>query len=344
MAIEQVKLVLIGVGNIGRRFLEILVRKQETLRARYGLELVLVGVADTSGAALAVEGLDPLRVIQLKQEGQGVGAYPLRGRPGLEAVQLVRQAQADVLLEASPTNLQDGQPGLGCMEEALRRGMHVVTSNKGPLVLAYSRLVKLAAEKGVRLAFSGAVAGGLPTVNIGRRDLAGSEILRLEGILNLTTNYILTQMAEKGKSYAEALAEAQAQGHAEADPSLDVEGWDAANKLVILAQSVLGQTASLEDVEVEGITGIRPEELKRATVSGKVIKLIAKAERENGGYRLSVQPTWLDRSHPLARLTAHQMGIVYHTDINGTITATIVEEDPLPTAAAMLRDLVNIYG
>lgn len=219
----------------------------------------------------------------------------------------------------------------------------MVTVNKGPLVLAYPRLTKLAAEEGVKLAFSGAVAGGLPTVNIGRRDLAGSEVLRLEGILNLTTNYILTQMAEKGKSYAEALAEAQADGHAEADPSLDVEGWDAANKLVILAQSVLEYSASLEDVEVEGITRIGPEDLERAAASGKVIKLIALAEKEDGGYRLSVRPTWLDRSHPLARLTAHQMGIVYHTDINGTITAVIDEEDPLPTAAAMLRDLINIY-
>jgi homoserine dehydrogenase len=343
MAVEQVKLVLIGLGNIGRRLLVILARKEDTLRARYGLELVLVGAADTSGAALAVEGLDLQQVIRLKQKGYGVADYPLFGRPGMGAVELVQQAQADVLLEASPTNLRDGQPGLGCVEEALRQGMHVVTSNKGPLVLAYSRLVRLAAEKGVRLAFSGAVAGGLPTVNIGRRDLAGSEILRLEGILNLTTNYILTQMAERGKSYAEALAEAQAEGHAEADPSLDVEGWDAANKLVILARSVLGHAASLEDVEVKGITGIGPEELKQAAASDKVIKLIAKAERGNGGYRLSVRPTWLDLSHPLARLTAHQMGIVYHTDINGTITATVVEEDPVPTSAAMLRDLINIF-
>ena len=138
------------------------------------------------------------------------------------------------------------------------------------------------------------------------------------------------------------LAEAQAQGHAEADLSLDVEGWDAANKLVILAQSVLGYAASLEDVEVEGITGIGPEELKQAAASGKVIKLIARAEGKDGGYDLSVRPTWLDPSHPLARLTAHQMGIVYHTDINGTIIAVIDEDDPTPTAAAMLRDLINI--
>jgi len=129
MAIKQVKLVLIGVGNIGRRFLEILARKGDTLRTRYGLELILVGVADSSGAALAAEGLDPLQVTHLKQESRGVAAYPLLGRPGVGALELIRQVQADVLLEASPTNLRDGQPGLGCMEEALQRGMHVVTSN-----------------------------------------------------------------------------------------------------------------------------------------------------------------------------------------------------------------------
>ena len=340
--IKRIRLVLIGAGNVGRRFLKLLVHKRDTLRARYSLDPILVGVADTSGAAMAAEGLDPQRVIELKGGGQGVASYAPWGKAGMSALALVRQAQADVLLEASPTNLQDGEPGLSCIREALRRGIHVVTANKGPLVLAYPQLMELAAERGVKVAFSGTVAGGLPTVNLGRRDLTGSEILKLEGVLNLTTNYILTQMME-GKPYSEALAAAQAAGHAEADPSLDVEGWDAANKLVILAQSVLGYPVTLADVEVRGITGIGPEDLKQAKAQGRTIKLIAKAEKIDNGYHLSVRPTWLDLSHPLARLAAHQMGIVYHTDINGTITAIIDEEDPMPTAAAMLRDLINIY-
>jgi homoserine dehydrogenase len=340
---RRVRLVLIGAGNVGRRFLELLILKDKVLRERLGLELALIGVADSSGAAISSAGLDLQQIVELKIQGQSVAAYPSYGEWGLSALEMVQQVEADLLLEASPASMKDGQPGLACIEAALARGMHVVTANKVPLVLAFRRLRELAHSHGVRLLYDATVAGGLPAINLGQRDLAVADIHRLEGIVNLTTNYILTRMAQDGLTYDEALADAQEAGHAEADPTLDVEGWDAANKLVILAQSVLGQAASLEDVDVEGITGIEPEELKQAAASGRVIKLIARAEREDGDYRLSVRPTWLDRSHPLARLTAHQMGIVYHTDINGTIAATVVEEDPMPTAAAMLRDLINIY-
>ncbi len=340
---QHQRLLLIGVGHVGRRFLELLVRKREMLRARLGLDLALVGVADTSGAAICAEGLDPAQLVRLKAEGRGVASAPGWGRPGLTGLEMVQTTAADLLLEASPGNLTDGQPALGCIEAALRRGMHVVTANKAPLVLAYPRLMALAEAHGVQLRFDATVAGGLPAINLGQRDLAAAEIHRLEGVLNLTTNYILTRMADDGLSYQEALAQAQAAGHAEADPSLDVQGWDAANKLVILANSVLGVPARLADVEIEGITGITAETLRRAAARGQRVKLVATAQRENDGYRLSVRPTGLDATHPLAQLGPQQMGIVYHTDICGVISAAIVEETPLPTAAAMLRDVVDIY-
>jgi homoserine dehydrogenase len=165
----------------------------------------------------------------------------------------------------------------------------------------------------------------------------------LEGILNITTNYILTRMADDGLSYQEALTDAQEAGHAEADPSLDVEGWDAANKLVILSHSVLGYPATLDQVTVEGITLVTAEMLAQAASVGKRIKLLACAEQDGEGYRFSVRPTWLEVSHPMARLEAKQMGIAYYTDISGIITAAIVEETPVPTAAAMLRDVIEIY-
>ncbi len=340
---QRVRLLLIGVGNVGRRFLELLVRKQDPLRDRLGLELILTGVADTSGVATCPTGLDPQQVVQLKAEGQGVAAYSHWGRPGGAALEMVQTAEADLLLEASPANLEDGQPGLGCIETALSRGMHVVTANKAPLVLAFPRLLDLARSHGVRLRFDATVAGGLPAVNLGQRDLAAAEIHRLEGILNLTTNYILTRMAQDGLSYDEALAHAQAAGHAETDPSLDVEGWDAANKLVILAHSVLGYPITLADVEVEGITHVTDETLRQAAAEGKRVKLVATAERDGDRYDLSVRLTWLDADHPLAQLGPTQMAIVYHTDISGVISAAIVEETPVPTASAMLRDVIDIY-
>jgi len=179
---------------------------------------------------------------------------------------------------------------------------------------------------------------------LGQRDLAIADIDRLEGIVNLTTNYVLMRMAQDGLSYDQALTEAQEAGHAEADPTMDVEGWDAANKLVILAHSVLRYPATLDDVTVEGILGVRPEMLARAEAQGKRVKLLAIAEREGDGYRLSVAPLALESDHPLAQLGPKQMGIVFHTDICGVISAAIVEEQPLPTAAAMLRDIVDIYA
>jgi homoserine dehydrogenase len=342
-AIREVRLLLIGVGNVGRAFLELLAWKEPVLRDRFGLGLVAVGVADTSGVAVCADGLDPQEVVQLKAGGHGVARHPRWGRAAVPALEMVRTTDADVLIEASPVNLEDGQPGLGCIEAALARGMHVVTANKAPLVLAFPRLLSLARARGVQLRYDATVAGGLPAVNLGQRDLAAADILRLEGVLNLTTNAILTRMARDRVPYPEALADAQAAGHTETDPRLDVEGWDAANKLVILAHSVLGYPATLADVEVEGITHLTPGTLRRAAAEGKQVKLVASAERAESGYRLRVCPTWLAADHPLAQLGPDQMGIVYWTDICGVISAAIVEETPMPTAAAVLRDVIELF-
>jgi homoserine dehydrogenase len=153
----------------------------------------------------------------------------------------------------------------------------------------------------------------------------------------------MTRMAEDGLRYGQALAEAQAAGHAETDPRLDVEGWDAANKLVILAQSVLGQAVTLADVEVEGIEEVTAAMLREVAAQGRCMKLVATAARQSTGWRLRVGPQALEADHPLARLGAKQMGIVYYTDISGVLSAAIVEETPMPTASAVLRDVVQIF-
>jgi homoserine dehydrogenase len=340
---NKVRLAIVGLGNIGRRFLQILDRKAGDLRTRYGLRVQVVAAADSRGAAIDPAGLDLRRIVALKEGKRSVAAYPERGRAGMSPRELVAQVDADVLGEASPVNLQDGEPGLSCMRAAMAKGWHVVTPNKGPLVLAYPELTALAERNGVQLLFCGTVAGGLPAINLGRRDLAGATIYQLEALPNLTTSFILDRMT-RGLTYDRALAAAQAQGCAEADPSLDVEGWDAANKLVILANSVLGVPATLDDVSVQGITGVTLDDLEAARAEGKAIKLVAAAVRQqDGSYTLTVAPTPLPAAHPLAGLSGQQMGIVYHTDIYGTIGATILEEEPIPSAATMLRDLLSIY-
>lgn len=344
MQTREIRLVIVGLGNLGRRLLQILDRKSDELEKQYGIHFSVVGAADSRGAATDPNGLSLSEIVRLKENGESVAAYLGRGQLGLSPLSLVQQVEADALCEASPVNLEHGGPGLNCIRTALNRGMHVVTPNKGPMVLAYDELTSLAREKGVSLRFCGTVAGGLPAINIGQRDLAGATITKLEALPNLTTSFILDLMAH-GQSYEQALTEAQAAGCAEANPSLDVDGWDAACKLVILANSVLGIPASLDDVHVQGITGLTLADLEAAKAADKVIKLVATADRqEDGRYALSVAPTPLPSTHPLAQLNGQQMGVVYHTDIYGVISAAILEEEPVPSAATMLRDLLAIYA
>ncbi len=343
----QVKTVMLGVGNVGRRLLEIMERKKVHLRDRYGLEFDMVAVGDSSGAKMLGHGAGMHDLIGQKAQGKKIAEIQTgaASEQAIDPRELLRTVDADLLVELSPTNLKDGEPGLGYIRAALERKMNVVTANKGPMVLAFQEVTKLAEQQGCKLLYSATVTGGLPTLNIGRRDLGVSEITGFEGVVNATTNYILTTMME-GESFEAALKHAQDVGHAEANPSLDVDGWDAANKLVIIANAVLHRPTKLQDVEVQGIRGVSEEDLKDAREHDEVIKLIARAERIYGGegdFRLSVKPMRLPHKHALARLSQDMMGIVYHTDINGSILALIEERDPYPTAAAVLRDMVNAF-
>lgn len=333
---RRVNAVLSGLGNIGSRFVGVLDRKQDVLRGKYDLDVRLVGVADVGGGAIAPQGLDLAQVAALK--GQSIAVM---GQPGLTILHILEQVEADILFEATPVNLQTGEPGLSAIRAALGRGLHVVTTNKGPLALAYSELRALARANGVQLRHSGAVFGGLPTVNIGQRDLAGATILRIEAQANLANSYILKQMAD-GMGYREAV---QAQGCCDKDETLDVEGWDAVIKLVILANAVLGLDARIDDVRREGITHLTPNDVAAVYAEGNALKYVAAAvHQEQGGYDLSVGPRALPPDHPLTALGPLHMGVVYTSDLYGTISAAIREEEPTPSASSLLRDMLSIYG
>jgi homoserine dehydrogenase len=359
------RLILAGLGNVGRSLLQILQSQEATLRERYGLAFAVVGAADSGGAASDPGGLDVGAILAAKRAGQSVATLPGARQPGVSALDLARSLDADVLLEATPVNLRDGQPGLDIVRAALGRGISAVLANKGPLALAYAELAGMSdlALQGMAdggwglepssphlpspirhppaLRFSACVGGAMPTINVGWRDLAGARIERVEAVLNGTTQGIL-RMMEQGTSYAEALAEMQQRGLAETDPTLDVEGWDAANKTVILANAVLRQPATLHDVAVQGITGLTAEDLRVAAARGERVVLLCLAEEAGDRYHLSVQPTALPNDHPLARMSGDEMGVVYYTDIAGRLSITTRETSPVPTAAAMLRDLIEI--
>jgi homoserine dehydrogenase len=300
---------------------------------------------DSGGAASAPEGLDLSSLIQAKREGRSVGTLP-GAHPGMGGLELLETIEADVLLEASPTNYQDGEPGLSLVRGALSKGLHAVLASKGPLVLAFPELAALSdwsQPARPRLRFGATTCGALPTLSMGRRDLAGARILHVEGILNLTSQVILGLMAE-GRDLVHAVSEAQRLGLAETDPSLDLEGWDAAAKLVIVANAVLDIPARLEDVSIRGITGLDPAEVRTARLQGIRYALLAVAERTEGGYRLRVGPAGLPPDHPFARLEDDEGAILYEADIYGRMIATLARQGPLGTAAAMLRDLIEIAG
>jgi homoserine dehydrogenase len=341
--VQTVRMVLVGLGNLGRRFCDILVDKQGDLEQRYGVRLLLVGAADSRAVARDPRGLDPARISELKRAGASLADWSGVGRPG-PAAGLLASVEADLLCEASPVNLRQGaEPGLTHVRTALQRGMHVVTPNKGPLVLAYLELHDLARSQGVQLRFDGTVAGGLPALYIGQRDLRGAVVQCIEAVPNLTTGYVIDLLLE-GLSWPQALERARAAGTLEADPSFDLDGWDAAAKLVILVNAVMGVPARLEDVELAGIQGLDTATLRAARRAGQVYKLLATAERQGDGeVSLRVAPTPLPGDHFLAHLGRQAMGVVYYTDLYGTIMAAIDEPTPVPSAATMLRDILDIY-
>jgi homoserine dehydrogenase len=333
---RTLRLIIAGLGNVNLNLLRILQSQQALLAKDYHLTVSVVAVCDSSGGIVDPNGLDIATLIATKEAKRGVATLP-GGSAALVAQRLV---------EATPVNLQTAEPGLSAVRTALNRGMHAILANKGPLALAYPELSVLSDMAGdptkPKLRFSACVGGALPTINLGRRDLAGTVIHAVEGVLNGTTQYILRSM-ERGGSYAEALKEAQDRGLAETDPTLDVEGWDAANKLTIVANAVLNQPTNVRDFAVTGITALTATDLTNAVAQGQRIVLLCKAERNAAGsYDLSVKPTALPADHPLARMSEWEMGVVYHTDISGRASATSAERGPLPTAAAMLRDLIDV--
>jgi homoserine dehydrogenase len=341
----QIRLAMVGLGNLGRRFCSILIDKDAHLQAKYGLKLSVVCAVDSRGAAYDPMGLDLRHIVSLKASGDTIGRYPHYGRMGLKPVAVIEQTEADVLLEASSVNLQNGaEPGLSCIRTALLKRMHVVTPNKGPLVVAYDELHALAAAQHVELRYDGTVAGGLPALYVGMRDLRGAEVMSIQAVPNLVTGYMMDMLTD-GLSFDAAFERAKDEGVLEGDGTWDIDGWDAAAKLTILTKAVMGLPARIDDVARTGIRELPASQLAAARDRGYLYRLLARAEvHPDGTLLLEVKPTPLASTHPFGNLGQKQMGVIYDTDIYGTITLIINEENPIPSAATMLRDLLDIYA
>jgi homoserine dehydrogenase len=340
--VTTLRVVICGFGRVGRAFAELLVRKEEQLARDYELAIRATAVVDLGGCAVAPDGLALGDLLAHVTNGGTVETFPGAGRPGLSGVDAIRSGLADVLVETTPTNFVDGEPGLAHFRAAIGSGLHIVTASKGPMVVRYGELGALARSAGVRIMTSAATAAALPTLDVALTCLAGTEILSVEGILNGTTNYILSRMRSEGVSYTEVLADAQRLGIAEPDPTFDVEGRDTANKILLIANGVFRTELSLADIPVEGITGITPDRLRQADAAGTVVKLVGRAERKDGQVRASVGPVELPANHPLATVNGSEKAISYLTDTMDRVTVSGGKSSPMGAAAALLKDVINL--
>ena len=340
---RRINVIVCGFGRVGREFARLVHEKSERMRTAYGMEASIVGVGELNGSLHRPGGLDLIETADAFERDGGFA-----GHPSLEAawrgLDLIRSVQADVLIETTPTEVRTGEPAMSHIREALSRGIHVVSANKGPFIRAYRELTGLAKEKNLELKISAAAAAALPTIDVAETCLAGAEILAIEGVLNGTTNFMLSRMRTNGQSYEEALAEAQALGIAETDPTLDVEGFDTANKLALIANVCMGADLTPEDVERTGIAGISLAEVQSASASGKIMRLVGVARRdETGRVSARVAPELLPPDHPLAGVEGAEKGITYTSDTMDRVTVAGGKSDPRGAAAALLKDFINIY-
>lgn len=340
---KEIRLALIGFGNVAQGLTQILLEQEEFFATQYGVKIDINAITDPiKGTAFDPDGISPASLLEAVKHPGGLNNLSV-AKPGWDAMEMIQNSPSDVVVELSVTNLQTGEPSTTYIAEALRRKKHVITTNKGPIALNYDLLANVARLHDVSIGVEGTVMSGTPVLRVGREILAASGIRRIQGILNGTTNYILTRM-ESGFSYAEALAEAQSLGYAEADPTGDVEGFDAAAKVTILSRLVLGIPVPFNQVERKGLSTVTKEDIAEALASGNHWKLVGTIEPDGGSARASVRPECLPGDHPLARISGATNALVYTTDYLDDVTIIGPGAGRTQTGYAIIQDLFSIYG
>lgn len=330
---KTINVAVAGFGGIGRHVAQLLQDRQGRYRDRFGTEVRITGVCGSSAGLCNAAGLTPAQLADATAFTQG-----LTGAAFMDAV------QADVLFEASPTNLRTGGAARGYITTALGRGMHVVAISKGALALDFAGLHAQALSQGVALKISGATSAALPTIDLLQYNFAGCEILSVEAILTGTTNVILSQMADQECSFDEALREAQRLGIAESDPSLDVDGWDTACKLTILANAAFGTGIDVQAMPREGIGHLGAADIRAWRAQGLMPRLVGCIDRADGQTHASVALRLYADAHPFARVHGRTKAIRVVTDLMGEFTVIGGGSNPLGTAAAALKDFDHVLA
>ncbi|HSO74067.1 MAG TPA: homoserine dehydrogenase [Blastocatellia bacterium] len=337
----DVKLAFVGFGNVARAFARLLNSRRARLDLQYAIQFRATAIATARhGSVASSEGIDLLEAADLVERGQNLTS--IRGVVKCaDPFDLIESCDADLVFETSPLNPTDGEPAVTHIRRALERGINVITANKGPIAFAYRELKKLSQDRGVEFRFEGTVMDGTPVFNLAEFCLPGVTVTGFSGVLNSTTNLVLTRM-EEGASFDKALSEARALGITEADSAYAMDGWDAAVKTVAIANVLMNADARPNEVERIGISEITAEELKAARASGETVRLLSRAEMTESGLKISTSPERVALVSPYGAARGTSNVLVLETDLMGTIA--IFEFDPgvEQTAYALLSDMIAV--
>ena len=334
---------LIGFGGVNRALANIIATDEEKFYREMGFNLRIVAVSDLFlGSVYTPEGID-LTLLAALPVAQGACATLPNGKATAENEDIIKNSNADIVVEATVTDSVTGQPATSHCRWALSTGKHVSTTNKGPLAFAEKELMDLALKNNVGFEYEGVVMSGTPVLRFADKLLKGSEIHQFSGILNGTANYVLG-LVEQGHTFADAITSAQKQGYAEADPSADVEGKDVMLKVIVLANRLWGANLTRDNVQCQGITGLTETMVKKAVAEGCHWKLVGKASKqENGSVVASVSPEKLSLEHPLAGISGAVNAITFTSGMLGDVTVSGPGAGRIETAYAILSDIIAIH-
>ena len=327
--------ILIGLGTIGQSYCQLLENRKVDLLTNYGIDSKIVAVADSKGVAIDEKGININDILSIKKNNKSVSDLSI-GDKSKTSIDLIEEIDAELLVDATPTNIQDGEPSASLLESAMKTKKNIITANKGPLALAFSSIIEKADYNNVILKYSATVGGGTPILEFGRKCLESDRILEMHAILNGTTNYILTEMDDRGLSFQDALKEAQELGYAETDPTLDIDGFDAAAKLVIMSNLLLGKELVLNDLKIEGIRDITQKDITKAKDNGNTIKLIASVNN-----MAKVEPVIISKDDPMS-VAGALCSVKFVSEFAGEEIIIGKGAGGMETASAMIRDLVEI--
>ena len=320
---------IIGYGGVGKALVRLIKKKKFDFNIKF--------IIKSDGGIVCKSGID-IDSILINEDN--LQRHELWSK-GL-SLENVIDNDIDYLIELTPTNKDTGEPALSFIKLALKNGISVVTGNKGPVLIDYKGLKRLAEENNAKLGIGCTVGAALPTIEGGAVGCAGADILCIEGILNGTSNFILSEMSEKAVSYEEALHKAQSIGIAETNPYMDVEGYDTAIKMIILTNYFFDSQITLKDVDIVGISNISKEVINRVKDSGGKIKLLGKTYRENNEIKIKVSPEILNVEHSLYSVDRKNKGILFNTDVLGNITIIGGASGVENAAASIVRDITNL--